>query len=43
MPMTPLSGVRISWLMLATKRLLASLARRARSTASSRRRISVAM
>ncbi|MCY1462603.1 hypothetical protein D9M71_803940 [compost metagenome] len=33
MPDRPLSGVRISWLMLARNRLLASLARRASSIA----------
>ena len=33
MPDRPLSGVRNSWLMLARKRLLASLARRAASVA----------
>ncbi|MNV05486.1 hypothetical protein D3C71_958250 [compost metagenome] len=33
MPDRPLSGVRNSWLMLARKRLLASLARRASSIA----------
>ncbi len=48
MPTTPFSGVRISWLMLATNRLLAWLAasaasRAASSSSSSRLRAEMSM
>ena len=42
MPITPLSGVRISWLMLATKSDLASDAARASASARLRSEMSVA-
>ena len=41
-PITPLSGVRISWLMLATKSDLASEAARASASARLRSEMSVA-
>ena len=42
MPITPLSGVRISWLMLATKSDLACEAARASASARLRSEMSVA-